>query len=49
MKYLLWQWRRMRLAFMMRGMSPEERKKIINQVELEVRLEQYSQSLRRMR
>ena len=49
MNFLVNLWRRMRLAFMMRGMSPEERKKIINQVELEVRLEQYSQSLRRLR
>lgn len=49
MNYLVMLWRRMRLAFMMRGMSPEQRKAILNQAELEVRLEQFSRSLRRMK
>ncbi len=56
MKYLLWQWRRFRLALMMHGMSPEQRRDILNQAILEaklellkVKLEQYSQSLRRQK
>ena len=49
MKYLLWQWRRFRLALMMRGLSPEERKKILNQAALEASLEKFSRTLRRGR
>lgn len=49
MKYLLWKWREFRLFLMMRDMSIEERKAIINEIKLEAVLEQYSQSLRRVR
>jgi hypothetical protein len=42
-------WRHMRLSLMMRGLSPEQRKKIINQAMLEVKLEQFSRSLRRVK
>lgn len=49
MNYLLWQWRRFRLSFMMRGLSLEERKDIINQAKLEAALDKYSRTLRSVR
>jgi hypothetical protein len=47
MNYLIRQWQRIRLSLMMRGLSLEQRKEIINRAMLEVKLEQFSRSLRR--
>ncbi len=45
-RWLRFTWLRLRLAWLLRGLSQEKRNEILNDVLLEMNLEQYSRKLR---